>query len=92
MDLKEGPHDQPIFTFLQFIYLNFFLIQKLKKKKEMRVMPADSKNPCPPRSLPFSCTFQYEYKIRVFKIARNFPGGPVAKTPCSQYRGLGFGP
>ena len=58
----------------------------------MRVMPADSNNPCPPRSLPFFCTFQYEYKIRVFKIARNFPGGPVAKTPCSQYRGLGFGP
>ena len=21
-----------------------------------------------------------------------FPGGPVAKSPCSQYRGLGFNP
>ena len=23
---------------------------------------------------------------------RDFPGGPVAKTPCSQCRGLGFHP
>ena len=22
----------------------------------------------------------------------DFPGGPVAKTPCSQYRGPGFNP
>ena len=23
---------------------------------------------------------------------RDFPGGPVAKSPCSQYRGPGFDP
>ena len=31
-------------------------------------MSADSNNTYPPRSLPFFCTFQYEYKIRVFKM------------------------
>ena len=26
------------------------------------------------------------------QIFRDFPGGPVAKTPCSQCRGPGFNP
>ena len=33
------------------------------------------------------------FKIaRKKKEARDFPGGPVAKTPCSQCRGLGLNP
>ena len=35
-------------------------------------------------------------KVRMMVIrnvySKDFPAGPVAKSPCSQYRGLGFDP
>ena len=32
------------------------------------------------------------FKKTEMGICWDFPGGPVAKTPCSQYRGLGSTP
>ena len=50
----------------------------------------------PPRSLQFILEDHQKYKIvwSYIKISiyRDFPGGPGAKTPCSQCRGPGFSP
>ena len=32
------------------------------------------------------------YMIALKNVDRDFAGGPVAKIPCSQYRGTGFDP
>ena len=35
--------------------------------------------------------FQMQFEMQL-KVARDVPGGPVVKTPCSQSRGPGFDP
>ena len=43
-------------------------------------------------SMPTLCEVFSKVEAHQKRTNRNFPGGPVAKTPCSQRRGPGFNP
>ena len=45
-----------------------------------------------PREMEFQELPDREFNIIVLERLRDFPGGPVVKTPCFHFRGHGFDP